>query len=260
MIWHMVKEKNSTQKNDDLNERPTVGIIGFGSFGKFAAGILEKHATIKTWDITNKPAKFSASQKEVVTCDYLIFAIPLSAYTDVIGRIKQYLQKETTIIDVCSVKHKPATMLAGLLNEQPIVLTHPLFGPESASQSLSGHTIVICPDSSTKSKVEEVSKFCKSLGLNVIMMSPKEHDQEMAIVQGLTFYVARCLERLPQLRNTTLKTPSFNKLLDLANLESHHSEDLFYTIQSGNLFAEKVRQNFIEQLQEINRDISSHGV
>ena len=41
------------------------------------------------------------------------------------------------------------------------------------------------------------------------------------------------------------KTPSFNELIDLIQLDSKHSHGLFATIQRGNPFGGEVREAFL---------------
>jgi len=49
-----------------------------------------------------------------------------------------------------------------------------------------------------------------------------------------------------------LETPSFKRLVHLAELETHHSDDLFQTIQSGNARTAAVRQKFVDEVTRIN--------
>ena len=198
---------------------------------------------------------WAASIEEVPRADYVILAVPLQSYADAINNLKPHLGNDTTIVDVCSVKVKPLEILRELLPEQPIVVTHPMFGPESASVRFDGHTLIMCPSESTSSHYDGIKQFAESLGLEVIETSADEHDTEIATVQGLTFFIARTLNTMG-IHNQKLHTPSFQRLLDLANLEEHHSEALFETIQSGNSHTATVRQAFMRAADELNAQIT----
>lgn len=236
----------------------TIGIIGFGSFGKFLAEKLSSHARVKVYSQHGKHSSWEASLEEVAQCDYVIPAIPLDVYHDVLTALQPHLRPESVIVDVCSVKLKPMEMIKQLLPLQPLVATHPMFGPESASVSFAGHTFVMCPESSSREPYEIVKQFANSLGLGVVEMTADEHDREIAVVQGLTFFVARALNVFG-VQDQKLFTPSFERLLKLSELEEHHSLELFRTIQLGNPQTQTVRQRFIAAIEKVNEDLRPTG-
>lgn len=234
----------------------TVGIIGFGSFGKFLAEKLSPHVSVLVYSHSGKQSEWSASLDEVAKCDFLIPAIPLDTYEVTLRSLKPILNNKTIIVDVCSVKEEPIRIIRSILPEQRLVSTHPLFGPESASESLKDHVLVFCPEDSDEAATELINDFANKLHLKTIKMSAKEHDTEMAVVQGLTFFIAHSLKEL-HLHKQKLSTPSFQKLLQLANLEKHHSDELFYTIQSGNEKTKQIRRRFIDLAEKLDDEVNS---
>jgi prephenate dehydrogenase len=229
----------------------TVGIIGFGSFGKFLAEKLDPYVDVQGFSSSGKAGKWSKTFEEVVASDYLILSIPLDAYETTLLKVEPLIAPHTIIVDVCSVKLNPVKKIRDILPNQPIVSTHPLFGPESASDSLEGHVVVLCPEQSTGHQYQSIKDFCIQTGLTVIEMTAEEHDREMATVHGLTFFVAHSLKDMG-LHSQKLATPSFRKLLSLAELEKQHSLDLFKTIQEGNPFAEKIRHQFTDEVNTLS--------
>jgi prephenate dehydrogenase len=236
----------------------SLGIVGFGSFGEFMAAKLDPYFKIKACRAHGRAGKWDAPIKEVAACDIVVLSVPLDAYQSVGQKIKPYLSKETLIVDICSVKSRPAAMLRKFFPDNKILATHPMFGPQSAGQSLVGHTIVICPDVSDRELIEPAEKFFKKIGLAVKKMSAQAHDKELAVVQGLTFFIAHSLKDY-QLQSQTLVTPSFKKLLDLATLEQQHSPDLFYTVQNGNPNSKAVRAEFIKIAKRLDDEINHHN-
>ncbi len=232
----------------------SVGIIGFGSFGKFLAEKLSTHTQVMVYSYSGKASEWSAKLEDVCAADYVLLAIPLDAYPKTLEEIKSKLRQHTVIVDVCSVKEQPIKIIKQLLPGQPLVATHPLFGPESAAESLSGHTLVMCPDDSDPAALKTIESFADEQGLRVVHMTAAEHDKEMAVVQGLTFFIAHALRDL-KLHEQKLSTPSFERLLRLAKLETHHSEELFQTIQAGNIYTAEVRNRFIELCKDLNATI-----
>jgi prephenate dehydrogenase len=234
----------------------TVGIIGFNGFGEFLAGKLDPFVKVCVSSRTpdTVPAKWRARFDEAVTSDYLILSIPLSAYESVLPEVAKLIPPSTVIIDVCSVKVRPVELLDRLLPGQKRVVAHPLFGPQSAMDSLEGHTMVLCPEASDKDHYDVVKDFCQSLGLTIAEISADKHDHEMANVHALTFFIARALVQM-NVHESLLRTPSFQRILDLADLERHHSEDLFRTIQLSNPYATDAREAFISAAQKLNKSL-----
>jgi len=233
----------------------TIGIIGYGSFGEFLVDKLSGKVELRVHDPQKSvPTTYSASLDKVAECDYVILSIPIDAYESVLAELAPQLQKSTTIIDIASVKTTPVEILDMILPNQKRVIMHPLFGPQSADKSFWGHVVVMCPGVSDPVAYKVVKDFVVGLGLAVVEKTPQEHDKEMAYAQGLTFFLARTLLTMG-IHDVSLITPSFKKLLDLAELESHHSEELFKTIQTGNPYLADIRAQFISTADKINSEL-----
>jgi prephenate dehydrogenase len=236
----------------------TIGIVGFGkeSFGELLAKNLDTHFTIK---VTSRkpetvPKKWRSSLEEVAQADVLIPSIPLAAYDMFFENLNKKIAPHTVIVDVCSVKSVPVKIIKKHLPAQPLVATHPLFGPQSAAEGLAGHILVMCPDVSDAKPYQKVKFLAQQVGLQVYEKTAEEHDREMAVVQGLTFFVARALLR-SGIHDMTLHTPSFKKLLSLAELESHHTDDIFKTIQTGNPYTAEIRDKFVREIDALNSEL-----
>ena len=96
----------------------SVGIIGFGRFGKVLANILQRGFAIKAYD--PKPAgPFPGVQfldLDTVLNEKVVFiAVPIRHFESVIADISTKLKKETTLIDVCSVKSYPVNIMLKIL-------------------------------------------------------------------------------------------------------------------------------------------------
>jgi len=243
----------------DEQEYKTLGIFGYGSFGEFLAHKLAPyfevlvHSSKSARELMLPKNARAESLKAVAECDVVIPAIPLSAYQQWCRNVAPYLKPAALVVDVCSVKVKPVDiLLAKLPSHVQILATHPLFGPQSAADSLEGHLIVVEPI--RIKDYELVKKFlAETLKLDVVEMDPDTHDQKMALVHGLTFFLSRGLMQM-QLKDNTLTAPSYKKLLSLADLEAHHSKDLFETVESGNPYAAQVRKQFIKALSRLDKE------
>jgi len=230
-----------------------IGIIGLGSFGSFIAQLCPPSAEVIGFDAHVKTASKNitlVSLEEVAQADIIFLAIPLSAYDDTLRIIKNLVHKDTLIVDICSVKEVPTQKLHTLLpNHQNLLITHPLFGPQSASQSTKGHTLVVTE--AQGEQADALLSYCENeLGLSIKRITSPEHDKEMATIHALTFFVARTLKE-SGIHEELLSTPSYKALLELAKLDGAHSEELFLTIEQGNPYAKHVYTRYLEEAKKL---------
>lgn len=234
-----------------------VGIIGFGSFGAFAARVLADYVQVVAWSdgTVESPYATSVLFEEVAAADVIILAVPLAAYESVLTKLKPLLNPQAVVVDICSVKVQSRdTLLRVLAGHEHLLVTHPLFGPESAATSTAGHTLIVCE--ATSERAEECVAFCEQrLQLQVTRIDAEQHDRVMAYVHVLTFFVARGLGRM-NMPEIPFKTPSFNELMDLVRLDQKHSDELFATVQQGNPYGEAVRQDFLRTLADLEQSIT----
>ncbi len=229
----------------------TVGIIGFGAFGRLMAAHLHPHVQLVICDPALCPQDpvrdhaHAGNAADAAGCDLVILAVPFRAMAQVLAEIAPRLRPGTIVMDVVSVKVEPVElMLQGLPGDVEIIGTHPLFGPQSAANGIQDLKIAICPVRGSSAR--RIGAFLRhALGLKVIFTSPAEHDRQLAVVQGLTHMIAKILVQMEPLPGQ-LTTTSFEKLMQSVDIVRHDSEDVFRTIERNNPFAEPMRQRFFE--------------
>jgi prephenate dehydrogenase len=230
----------------------TLGLIGFGQFGRLAARVLKDHFDVLVADASeDAPAAAEAlgvafgSSGDAAAREIVIVAVPVRAMRAMFAQIAPRLIPGSLVIDVGSVKMLPAQwMLEILPTYVDIVATHPLFGPQSAKAGLAGLRLVVCPIRGERA--EKVAAFGRSLGLTVTVTTPEAHDQEMAYVQALTHLIGRSLVNL-DIPDEQLKTPSYQHLLELCGLIGSDTFELFAAIQTLNPYANDVAEAFVSQ-------------
>ena len=232
----------------------SVGILGMGSFGSFVASLIPSRISVTAYDPDPKkttPGTF----EEACTADVVILAVPLSAYSEVLSNLKPFLRPETLVIDVCSVKERPQALFAEFLpHHANVLLTHPLFGPQSAARNSQGHHLIVTKQSGERAK--QVIDFCKTtLGLTVSILSGKEHDRIMAQVHALTFFAARVLAKM-RLEEMPFETPSYKMITDLAAFDKSHTDELFDTIELGNAYAKDVREELLRSMERLCQELA----
>lgn len=221
------------------------GIIGAGAFGRMIADNLAQRGPIRVYDID--PKRGWSTLEDVLACDQVWVCTPASAHAELYPKIIDGITSDTIVIDCCSIK----SHLAGMSKKIKKWLSiHPLFGPPSDDKWPLYAPIVIC-----EASTNELDGFFR-YGWNsphVVRKTPQEHDRAMAVMQALPFFVARALvdcNLMDYAHATDMHTKSYEKLLEVAKIETNHSRDLFDTIQA-NPFAIDARNNFISSLVKL---------
>lgn len=233
-----------------------VGIIGYGSFGRFLTNLLSPHAEVLVMDAKNivslPKGVRTAHIDEISNLPLVVIATGLDGIEPVCKQLANYVKPDTIVIDTCSVKAIPQALLRQILgNKCRIIATHPLFGPQSFKKNSTNLSMVICSDSNTL-PVELSDLFEKRLGIKLIFMSADSHDREMAWVHGLTFFVGRALMEINP-PESQLTTHYYQKLHDLIDIEKQHSQELFMTIQRGNKYTGEIRQQLVTSLTKLEQ-------
>ncbi len=237
-----------------------IAIIGLGSFGLFVAQSLREYGQIVGYS-RQKPAQLpdyiaEVTLEEAAGADVVVLAVPLDAYQAVLRQLRPHLRAGTLVVDVCSVKVKSRDiMLAELAGHDNILVCHPLFGPQSAANGLAGHDLIVT--NAIGPLAERVVEFCEhTLQLKITHISAEEHDRVMACVHVLTFFVARGLADM-SMPSMPFKTPSFDMLTALIDLNSKHSDELFLTVQHGNPYGEEVRRDLVGVFEKLERTLAA---
>lgn len=225
---------------------PRMGLIGLGAFGAFCRPHLERLGPVLGHD----PAQpGSASLAEAARQPVVILAVPVARLAEVARAIAPHLRPGALVVEVCSIKTRPLALLREALPEHVELLgTHPLFGPQSGRDGIEGLRLVACPGGGARARL--ALRMLRRLGLQLVTMTPEEHDRQMAWVQGLTHLVARLVSGLemPDLPHTT---PSFELLMRATGQVSQDSEALFRTITEDNPYVAEVKAQLLARAEAL---------
>jgi prephenate dehydrogenase len=234
----------------------SVGILGFGAFGRLIARHLHAHFPLYVFDPIvrsvegcTQPRVAFADIETVAGCEIVILAVPVDEISAAIKAVRPHLRPGTIVLDVGSVKVQPAdVMRAELPDFVDIVGTHPLFGPQSARHGIKGLKIAICPLRGRSAP--RIAAFLRhALGLRVFLTTPDAHDREAAMVQGITHLIAKVLVRMEPLP-TRLTTASFDLLVAAVEMVRHDAPSVFWAIERANPHAAAVRERFFALAEE----------
>jgi len=230
-------------------KKPRVAIVGYGQFGRFMAKQLRPYCTIV-------PIERKTPAEKITPCDVVIFSVSWNGLAAVIDRLKPHIKSDAVIIDVMSVKQKPLALLKKHFKGHEILGTHPIFGPQSGKNGLTGQPIVLCNVSFTAKRYAAVKRFLKQkLNLKVIEQTAKEHDSDMAKVQGLTHFIGRAIVQM-DIKSHLTNTKSYEQLLELKDLLAEDSWELFQTIQNTNPEAVKTRKQFTKAIADLENQLA----
>lgn len=238
-----------------------VGLLGFGRLGKLLAKNLAQDADLYIFDpnsnsteIQNSGARPS-SLEEVCRCQIVIIAVEISKFEQCVKQIKDKLNKDSLVIDVCSVKSYPLELLREHLPQEVEILgTHPMFGPDSAAKTLFGHKIVLCKERISEEKYTNIKSYLERHGLKVIESSPQEHDRQIAHSLLLTHYIGRSLIQF-EAKDLEIDSVGYRRLMKILLTVQNDSWQLFLDMNKYNPYAKSVRQKFFNCLEQINNEI-----
>jgi len=235
-----------------------IGIIGFGRFGKLTARYLAEefdvavyHRTDKSMEINRTGAR-AASLETVCRQDIVIPCVPICVLQEVLKDITPLLKPDTLIVDVCSVKEYPVRLMTDVLPQTVSILaTHPMFGPDSASDSLEGRKICLCKVRIAEKKYQNIKAYLESKGLVVIEATPQEHDEQIATSLSLTHFIGRTLSEYGA-RQLDIDTEGYKRLLHILEVVERDTWQLFLDMHHYNPYAKEKRVAFMEVMSEIN--------
>ncbi|MDP6599937.1 MAG: prephenate dehydrogenase/arogenate dehydrogenase family protein [Candidatus Woesearchaeota archaeon] len=238
-----------------------IGIIGFGRFGKLLTKYLSEDFKVYIFNRSDKNEEIKktngipASLEEVCKKDVVIPCVPISQFEETLNEIKGLLKENSLIIDVCSVKEYPVEVMKKILPEKTQILaTHPMFGPDSAAESLKDRKVVLCKVRIDDDKHEEIKEYLDKKDLIVIETTPEEHDKEIAKSLLLTHFIGRGLIDFGA-ADLDIDTEGHRRLISILDTVKNDTGQLFEDMNRYNKNSKKVREDFIKSLNKINGEL-----
>lgn len=230
-----------------------LGVYGLGRFGAFWAGELSRVAPVCGYSRRKKsdlPVSIElVSEEELCRSDVVVLCVAISAMEEVCRRIAPLLGPRTLVMDTCSVKVYPVSVMERELGgEVEIVGTHPMFGPDSGRDGLAGLPLVYAPRRISPDRDSKLRDLFASLKLKLVEMSPDEHDRDAAYTQGITHFLGRVLQDL-NLESSEIATLGYNKLLEIVEQTCNDPVQLFIDLQRFNPHTHEMRESLKSSLE-----------
>jgi prephenate dehydrogenase len=235
-----------------------IGIIGFGRFGKLTASYLADEYDVAVYHRTDKTAEINrtgaraAFLETVCRQEIVIPCVPISVFQEVLKEIAPLLRPDALVVDVCSVKEYPVRLMTDILPDTVSILaTHPMFGPDSASDSLEGRKICLCKVRIAEKKYQNIKACLAAKGLVVIEATPQQHDEQIATSLSLTHFIGRTLSEYGA-KQLDIDTEGYKRLLHILEVVERDTWQLFLDMHHYNAYAGEKRVAFMEVMQDIN--------
>lgn len=232
-----------------------VGVYGLGRFGYFWAEMLSGSLAVSTFSRDPRrptpPGVRRVGEDELLSMPVIILCVAISAMEEVLTRVRGRLAPGALVMDTCSVKTYPVTLMTRLLPDSVSVLgTHPMFGPDSARGGARGLPLIMCPARVPARDTEHWRALFSGLGLQVSLMSPDDHDREAAFTQGVAHYIGRVLSDFGAQRSP-IGTVGFNKLLEIVEQTCNDPWQLFLDLQRYNPHTREMRARLSASLASV---------
>lgn len=236
-----------------------LGIIGFGRLGELLARYLAQDFDLLIFDQRSTELRpriealgaEAASLEAVCACPVVMPLVPISAFDPLMQTIGPWLQPGTLVIDCCSVKVRPvASMLQHLPEQVEILATHPMFGPDSAAETLFGAKLVLCPVRIAPARYQNLVAYLEKHGLKVIEATPETHDQQISRSLFLAHFLGRTLIEL-EAGPLPIDTKGYRRMMKILLTVENDSWQLFEDMYHYNPYAADTRQDFIAAMTSV---------
>lgn len=227
-----------------------VGLYGFGRFGKFFYKYLEDYnfeliissfEEIKHKNYVKESVFFNSKM------DIIIFCNSINSFEEVVNKIIELnplFFNDKLIVDVLSVKEYPLEIYKKYNITENILLTHPMFGPDSVIQNNSwkNKKFVYYPiNIKNKMVFDNFMYFLKETECELILMAPEKHDKYVAESQFVAHFIGRSLN----LNDTPINTINYTNLLNIFNNVKNDSFELFKGMTIKNKYTLPVIDNIM---------------
>jgi len=121
--------------------------------------------------------------------DAILLSVPIENFETVVKQIGSHTRPEQIIMDVTSVKIFPVAKMHQHIKAGSILGGHPVFGP--GAKDANCRSFILTPtDDAEQALALKVKDYLEAQGARTTLMSPEEHDDIMAVVLGLSHFIA----------------------------------------------------------------------
>ena len=239
-----------------------VALLGYGRFGRALGQLFaEAGLAFRAYDPhADVPAEYRAGSLSELTsgATFVVIAVPVAGIEPAVVALRPYLRPSQVVLDVGSVKVRPAAVLSQVLaGTIPWCATHPLFGPLSLALAERPLRVVLCPAAAHPTAAARARALYERIGCEVIEQTPEAHDRVMAHTHALTFFVAKGMIDAGAGMEVPFAPPSFQAIARTIETVRSDAGHLFAAIARDNPFAAAARKQLVAALSSIDRALDA---
>jgi len=176
-----------------------VAVIGAGKMGRWFTRLFkgEGYSVVVSSRTQSKAealgSEFGAEVADnyvdaVKDADWILLCVSLDGLEPVLKEIGSHIQAGQVVMDIGSIKEIPVQLLHKYVENGVTLGAHPVFGP--GAKSLREQNFVLTPvDEEEKRFAAEFKDWLEERGTEVTVLSPRRHDELMALVLGFPHFV-----------------------------------------------------------------------
>ncbi|MBO5737793.1 prephenate dehydrogenase/arogenate dehydrogenase family protein [bacterium] len=242
-----------------------IGVIGLGLIGgSIFKSLQNKYSVVGISRTVNEP-NVSNDYNLLKDCELVFVCTPMNITLEVLDKLEGVLQPTTIVTDVCSLK----SFVSKKTYSYKFIPSHPMAGTEhsgwesSFAELFKGAKWAITPiNENFVQERETLEAVIKTMGADVIITTPEEHDKAVALISHLPMLVAQALckniinEKLAQelassgFRDTTrLALSNLEMANDMIELNRNNILQAYETLNKG--LESLLKNNYLEQVKTI---------
>ena len=174
-------------------------IGGSGKMGRWFANFLLKDGKEVIITGRNQRKLLEAKQQlgvvvastveAVKNADAVLLSVPIDNFEEVVEQLCPYTHSGQVIVDITSIKVFPVETMHKYIKTGLVLGAHPMFGP--GAKSIVNQNFVLTPTNDEETALaQKISKYLEARGARATMMTPNEHDEMMAVILGLSHFIA----------------------------------------------------------------------
>jgi prephenate dehydrogenase len=186
--------------------------------------------------------------------DWVLLCVSLDGLEPVLKEIGSHVRSGQVVLDICSVKEIPVNLLHKYVKNGITLGTHPVFGP--GAKSIRGQNFVLTPVNGEEEKfAREFKGWLEERGANVVVTSPRKHDELMSVVLGFPHFLGLVAgDTLLDYSNFVdakgVAGASYRLLLTLAEAVASEEPGFYSSLHMSLPEVEKIEGLFLEKVEE----------
>ncbi|MBI2051271.1 prephenate dehydrogenase/arogenate dehydrogenase family protein [Candidatus Roizmanbacteria bacterium] len=240
----------------------SVSIVGFGRFGQTFAKLLNADFKLTIFNRSKikkssikllKTAKITEKISEVYLNNAVFYCVPISEFEKVIELHSKYF-RNNLLIDTLSVKEYPEKIFkkVRLRRSFTAILTHPMFGPDSAKESFDNLPMIVSNFNASNETYRKWINYFKNKKLKVIEMTARNHDKLAAHSQGLTHFIGRLLQ-IYKFKPSSIDSVGAKKMLELMDQVCNDSWKLYGDLQKYNPYSKDMAKRLDVAFEKLHK-------